>query len=339
MPIHGGNLAEAAAQHGRPATDWLDPSTGINAVAYPVPAVADTAWQRLPQPDRETALEDAARRAYAIAAGKALVAAPGTQALIQLLPALPDGGPTSGDVVIRAPTYAEHAHVWRGAGFTVRETDELGDLGGARVVVVVNPNNPDGRRFAPNELLAATDDLRRSGGVVVLDEAFADVAPETSLCPVPTPESRGVVCLRSFGKFFGLAGMRLGFAVGDPAMIARLRARLGPWAVAGPAIEVGIAALDDAGWIARTRADLDARAARLDAILAAAGPTVIGGTTLYRLVDSPRATAIHHGLAAAGIWTRRFADRPGWLRFGIPGSDADFHRLTSALDAVQPVRA
>ena len=329
MPIHGGDLAAAERRYGRPTGGWLDLSTGINAVAYPLPALPDTVWRRLPQADREATLLAAAREAYGVAADKALVAASGTQALIQLLPRLAPAGP----VAVLAPTYAEHAHVWRTAGFAVNEIRDLAALNASKVAVVVNPNNPDGRMVPPDTLLAATADLRREGGMLVVDEAFADVVPGISVGSRSLADGEGIVCLRSFGKFFGLAGVRLGFAVGDRDVIDRLGTMLGPWAVSGPAIETGIAALSDQPWITAAREDLAARSSRLDTILAAAGLSVVGGTTLYRLAETPDARLVQERLAHAGIWTRRFTDDPSWLRFGVPGTEAGFGRLVKALRA------
>jgi cobalamin biosynthetic protein CobC len=332
-PAHGGDLAAAQARYGRPAAGWLDLSTGINAVSYPFPELPAEVWTRLPQADAEAALLAAARRAYGVGPDMAVVAAPGTQALIQLLPALAPPGP----VAVLSPTYSEHARVWRAAGHEVREPGDPAGLAGAgaaaavAVAVAVNPNNPDGRLVPPDALFAATATMRRAGGLLVVDEAFADLAPEISLSGRPARESEGMVVLRSFGKFFGLAGVRLGFAVGPPGLVARLRAGLGPWAVSGPALAVGTAALSDRPWIEAMRADLAARAARLDAVLTGAGLAVVGGTGLYRLVESPEAAAMHDRLGRAGIWTRAFPERPHWLRFGVPGGEQDLARLASAL--------
>ncbi|NBC33445.1 MAG: threonine-phosphate decarboxylase [Alphaproteobacteria bacterium] len=325
MIPHGGNLAEAARAYGAPAAGWLDLSTGINAVPYPVPALPDRVWRALPQADAEGRLCDAARSAYGVAPQAGVVAAPGTQALIQLLPLLIEAGP----VAILSPTYGEHAHVWRRSGCPVRPVTGLLETGDARVIVAVNPNNPDGSRREPEALLAATAGMRAAGGLLVVDEAFADVVPGISLAGAAAEP--GLVVLRSFGKFFGLAGLRLGFALGPPVLADRLQAMLGPWAVSGPALHIGAAALADHAWIEAARRDLARRAGRLDRMLAAAGLSVAGGTTLFRLVESDQAAAVHDHLARAGIWTRRFHDHPRRLRFGVPGSDRDFERVEQAL--------
>jgi len=168
------------------------------------------------------------------------------------------------------------------------------------------------------------------GGLLVVDEAFMDVGPPQA--SVAGEVMRGnIVVLRSFGKFFGLAGLRLGFAIAAPEMAARLRASLGPWAVSGPALAIGATALGDHAWIAAMREHLAAAAQRLDALLIAAGLQVVGGTTLFRLAQSPAAPRLFEALGRAGILVRRFADHPEWLRFGLPGGEAEWDRLARAL--------
>ena len=191
-------------------------------------------------------------------------------------------------------------------------------------LVLCNPNNPDGR------LIAAANLLTRVGrGLLVVDEAFADFAPADSLAPhLPLP---GVVVLRSFGKAYGLAGVRLGFALAEPGLAAMIRNALGPWAVSGPALHIGTQALQDRDWLRDAGARLHRDVARLDALLAHAGLSVLGGTALFRLADGDPAWAAR--LGRAGILVRRFADAPGRLRFGIP-APADWDRLAAALGAV-----
>lgn len=325
-PAHGGGLSEATARFGAPAAEWLDLSTGINPKAYSDLAVSPAGWARLPGVDVLGGLLAAARAAYGAPSGAGLCAAPGTQAILQVLPDVIGGG---GDVAVVSPTYGEHAHIWRGAGRKVVEVAGLEEVGDAAVVVIVNPNNPDGKRVAPDELAAVRQRLAARGGVLVIDEAFADVTPEISM--VSRSGEDGLLILRSFGKFFGLAGLRLGFAVGPNELIKALCARLGPWAVSGAAIEIGARALADAGWIAATRRNLAAARARLDEVLTRAGLEIIGGTDLFRLVAVDDASAIHERLGQAGVLVREFADHPTWLRFGLPGDDEGLKRLARAL--------
>ena len=148
-------------------------------------------------------------------------------------------------------------------------------------------------------------ELRRRGGLLVIDEAFMDVAPAGSSL-APDVASGNVIVLRSFGKFFGLAGLRLGFVLAAPPLGKKIAAALGPWAVSGPAIAVGTQALADTPWIERTRARLDKSTQRLDAMLADLALPLVGGTSLFRLVQTPAANALFQHLGEAGIWVRAF---------------------------------
>lgn len=322
---HGGDLATARALFPEAPQPWVDLSTGINPIPYPLPVLPLSLWTRLPGADDEAALMAAARVAYRVPNRAGLVAAPGTQILIELLPRLAPSGP----VAILGPTYAEHGHAWRKAGFAVSERAVPGD---AATIVVVNPNNPDGRLLSLAELTSFAAQCTARGGLLVVDEAFADFTPETSIVPDLPP---GTVVLRSFGKTYGLAGLRLGFAIGAPEPMARLNAALGPWAVAGPALHVGAQALADAGWLARAGLELALDAARLDALLAPHG-RIVGGTSLFRLLETPTAAALFARLGRQGVYVRRFQNAPDRLRFGLPGDAAGWARLREALAADAP---
>lgn len=325
MVPHGGDLAAAEARWGRPAEGWLDLSTGINPMPYPIPAIDPAAWHRLPQHDRMGELLETARACYAAPADAPIVAAPGTQILIQLLPRLRPGA----RVAILGPTYGEHAACWSAEGTAVATVGSLEEAAAADVVVLVNPNNPDGRIALPERLLALAEGLAARGGLLVVDEAFAEMTPWAS---VAVEAGRpGLLILRSFGKFFGLAGIRLGFALGPAAEIDRLARLLGPWAVPGPAIEIGIAALSDHGWQEEARKRLSVGAERLTALLLARGCADRGGTDLFRLVEHPEAAQLWDRLGRAGILVRPFPDRPTLLRFGLPGNEEGFALLAAAL--------
>lgn len=324
LPLHGGDLAGAEARFGRPAEGWLDLSTGINPYPYPLPELAPELWTRLPDRGAETGLVAAACRCYGVADPAMVAAAPGSQALIQWLPRLV----APARVTVVGPTYGEHAAAWAAAGHEVAVTDGADVDSASRVVVVVNPNNPDGHRYDPAGLLELAAALDRRDGLLVVDEAFADVAPELSVAGRVGP---GLVVLRSVGKFFGLGGLRLGFAVAAPELATRLRTAIGPWAVSGPAVAVGTAALADEAWIAGMRRRLRAEAVALDEILAAAGLTPTGGTDLFRLATAPRAWTLWDHLGQRGVLTRPFAEQTRWLRFGLPGGTAARERLRRAL--------
>ena len=321
---HGGALDLAQKMFPDARRPWIDLSTGINPMAYPLGAMPPEAWSRLPSDTALAGLERAAARFYQAPATSAVVAAPGTQAIIQRLPSLCEGG----DVRLLGRTYAEFASVFRDAGARVREVHAAEALAGADVAVVVNPNNPDGRLLAPDILLP----LAKRVGKLVVDEAFMDaLSPPRSLVPWMPPS--GIIVLRSFGKMFGLPGLRLGFAVVPTNEATVLRRRLGPWAVGGPAIAVGTRALGDGGWLEEARRRLATDAARLTFLLNQIGAAPVGGTPLFRLVAHPAASRLFTTLARHGILTRPFADAPTWLRFGLPGAEPEWARLEAALRA------
>ena len=303
----------------------VDLSTGINPIAYPLPFLPPDVFARLPEPGALDQLCQTAARAYAAASAAHVAAAPGAQMLLPLVAALV---PT-GRAAVLGPTYSEHARAAALAGHAVSETSDIARLADANLAIVVNPNNPDGRIVPAHALRSLADTLAARGGLLVVDEAFMDVGPADASLAAEAGE--GVVVLRSFGKFFGLAGVRLGFAIAAPEHAVRLRAQLGPWPVAGPAIAIGSLALADTAWIEMVRRALTLAAQRLDELLVGAGFDIVGGTVLYRLVRTSRAALVFERLGRAGIVVRRFADAPTWLRFGLPGPESAWQRLAVTL--------
>lgn len=303
---HGGGLDAVIAAHCGERADWIDLSTGINPVAYPLTDLPAEAWTALPDSGAMTRLLAAARTFWRVPAGAQIVAAPGASALIARMPALAPRG----RVCIAGPTYNEHAAAFRAAGW------QTGDDPSAAVHVLVHPNNPDGRLWPASAVGGRT--------LTVIDESFCDVTPEVS--HVARSAETGVVLLKSFGKFWGLAGLRLGFAIGQaqplqPAQGPSLTDMLGPWAVSGPALAIGAAALADHDWTARTRARLATDAARLDALMAARGAQHAGGTTLFRLYAVDDAARWQDRLAKGQVWSRIFPYSTTWLRLGLPHPD------------------
>jgi cobalamin biosynthetic protein CobC len=321
---HGGDLGPFRAAFPAAPEPWLDLSTGINPVPYPLPAIEASAWTRLPPAAGDANLRAAAARAYGAPDPAHVVPAPGTQILIETLPRLVS--PTR--VAVVGPTYAEHAAAWRRAGHDVEAVPGIGAVGEAAVAVLVDPNNPDGRSHALAERLALAGAMERRGGLLVADEAFCDFEPVESLCPHPGP---GRVVLRSFGKTYGLAGLRLGFAVAAPAIAERIAQALGPWTVSGPAQAIGTAALSDTAWRAGAAEARAADAGRLDRMIRRAGGCVVGGTALFRTADFPDGPGLWRRLGEAGIAVRCFAERPNRLRFGLPPDKAGWCRLSKVL--------
>jgi cobalamin biosynthetic protein CobC len=322
---HGGDLDAARKRFPGAPEPWIDLSTGINPVPYPIPALGADVWSRLPTRAEEEELLAAAALRYRVSSADLIVAASGTQALIQLLPRL---RPKS-HVEIFGPTYEEHEACWSRQGHRVSVVKDLDPSDRAEVVIVVNPNNPTGRVIPASVLHDVASRLAKKNGLLIIDEAFIDVLPETtSLTGDLLPAT---IVLRSFGKTYGLAGLRLGFAIAEKSLARRVRAELGPWAVSGPALAIGTAALRDESWLSETVTRLRNDQARLDGMLEAAGFALIGGTPLFRLARHSNAMGVVEILGRHGIHVRAFSHEPQWLRFGLPGNEPAWERLSIAL--------
>ncbi|WP_036263599.1 threonine-phosphate decarboxylase CobD [Methylocapsa aurea] len=323
---HGGNLAAARKAFPQAPEPWLDLSTGVNPYSYPIGDLPAEAFTRLPDPVELAGLESAAALAYDACAGFETVAAPGSQAIIAWLPHLLPAR----RVGVLGFAYAEHARSWRASGAEVTVVDDLAALADKDVAVVVNPNNPDGRLVSADDLRELARVLGERGGQLIVDEAFMDFLPPGASV-VPQMPIGGIVALRSFGKTYGLPGLRLGFAIAPEALAGKLRRALGCWPVSGAAVEIGTRALADPAWLGSTRRKLEADAKARDEILAAARLAPLGGGLLFQLVAREDARSLFEGLAKAGIWVRRFDAQPNWLRFGTPNRESDRARLRAAL--------
>lgn len=306
---HGGGLDGAIVSYGGTRAEWMDLSTGINPYPYEVSDLTPADWAELPDHSAFERLTEAARQFWSVPEGAAILPAPGASAVIARIPALA----SQGRVQITTPTYNEHAAAFSAQGWSVQSD------GPAQARVIVHPNNPDGRIWTETDANAP---------LTVIDESFCDVTPEASL--IHLAARPGVVVLKSFGKFWGLAGLRLGFAIGQPDLIARLNDLTGPWAVSGPALRIGTRALQDVEWANATRQRLTAETARLDDLMATKGATLVGGTTLFRLYEVDNATDWQNRLARAHIWSRVFPYSKIYLRLGLPPADG-WGRLEAAL--------
>ncbi len=326
MLEHGGRLRRAAQQFGIAEADWLDLSTGINPHGWPVPEVPAEIWQALPQDDDD--LNAAAQGYYGTTK---LLAVAGSQAAIQALPMLR----APARVALVAPSYAEHAHAWQRCGHTVSSmpVTEILQVGESiEVAVIVNPNNPTGKLFSVDELLCLHAQLASRGGWLIVDEAFIDASPEHSLASVcPRP---GLTVLRSLGKFFGLAGARVGFVLAEEAVLQPLAELLGPWAIAAPSRYVATLALRDTAWQRATRESLPIASQRLAKLLREQGLQPSGGSSLFQWVCRADAANVYQKLAQLGILTRLY-DAPSSMRFGLPRDEAQWARLVEALKAIK----
>lgn len=325
MLEHGGRLLRAARHYNIAPDQWLDLSTGVNPEAWPVPPIPARAWHRLPEDD--DGLIEAASRYYG---APHVLPVAGSQAAIQ---ALPLSRPRS-RVGVLAPGYAEHAHAWERAGHQVEclSADQLwAQQARFDVVVLIHPNNPGGDTFSRGTLLQLHDALSVRGGWLVVDEAFMDASPGHSLCADSNKE--GLIVLRSVGKFFGLAGARVGFVCATPALLQELRERLGPWTLAGPARHAVQQAFADGDWQAQASERLHQRSTRLASLLHAHGLSPTAGTAFFQWCRDSRAPELHDALARRGILVRLF-EAPASLRFGLPLHDVEFQRLDHALAEV-----
>jgi len=325
---HGGALDVARRLFPDAPAPWIDLSTGVNPDFYPIPTLDPRWFTRLPQQCALDRLQTAAARRYG-AAPPSVVIASGTQALIAALALLKP----KAEVGVLAPTYVGHEDGWLAAGARVWRVATVNELSEFDIGVVVNPNNPDGRVVRAVELIALTKAMR-PGALLVVDEAFADFDDAETLAPLK--EAERIVVLRSFGKSYGLAGLRLGFALAQPDFAKRLRAILGPWPVSGAAMAIAESAFADDRWFAAARASAKARAARLDMLLWRAGWRIVGGTSLFRLADKADGAEAFRALLRAGILTRPFADQPARIRFGLPANECEWGRLAAALGSQDP---
>lgn len=330
MLEHGGRLRQAAQQYGIAEADWLDLSSGIAPWPWAVGEIPLRAWARLPE--TEDGLEAAARSYYG---ADELLPVPGSQAAIQLLPRLR----RSGRVAVLSPCYAEHAEAWRKAGHVVREIGEHEVehfIDSLDVLVLVNPNNPTGRLISAVQLLEWHARLAARGGWLVVDEAFMDNTPGLSLAA--HSGRTGLIVLRSFGKFFGLAGVRLGFVLAEHKLLQLLAEQLGPWSISGPTRVLGSACLLDSAGHRQQIQRSAAASQRLLELLTRHGFAPQGGCALFQWLTCERASEVQHFMAQRGILVRLF-EHGSSLRFGLPASEADWARLDQAFSALSQVTA
>lgn len=341
-PAHGGDLAAAVARYGIPPSDWLDLSTGINPVAYPTPTINPELFQHLP--GNTLLLREAARR-YCAAETLPVMAA-GSQAIIQWLPIVRMRDSGHSRVAVPAIGFSEHAFRWRWAGHEVLTYDPLQpdaidcllERESVDVLVVINPHNPLATLIEPEKLLKWREQLAAHNGWLVVDEAFVDVTPQYSVAHYA--ELPGLVVLRSFGKYFGLAGIRVGYAFCAEKLSAQLTTAIGPWSVSGPARQIAEAALRDNKWQANMRAELIRLGKANNELLRqsrwSASAMWFGGA-LFNSVSLPPAVAktIADQFAQTGILLRRIDSDSNLsiLRFGLvdPDRSEQWNRLCESV--------
>ncbi|MBC9248118.1 threonine-phosphate decarboxylase [Paracoccus sp. 11-3] len=317
---HGGNIDWAIAQYG--AGDWIDLSTGINRRPWPIEKVSAQAWHALPTARASRHLTQIAASWFGCDPAN-ILPVNGASAAIQMIPRLF----APGNAAVLTPTYNEHAASLRSANWSVTKVADPHHMAGAKLAVVVNPNNPDGREWSPGTLT----ELAQKVGHLIVDESFADPRPDLSIAS-GFPDN--AIILRSFGKFWGLAGLRLGFVIAHTDLLAKLAEIAGPWMVNGPALEIAAAAMADTDWADETIGYHSEAGLRLDHLALRAGWQQAGGTHLFRLYSTPAAKAVQAALARNHIWTRQFPYSDTWLRMGVPGNRHEWDRVTAAFNAL-----
>jgi cobalamin biosynthesis protein CobC len=329
MIDHGGALDRAIQTYGGKPEEWLDLSTGINPISYKLPPLPPSLWARLPDERLVKETIESARVYYGVPEAAGGVIGPGSQSLIQIYPTLLP----SGVAEVLTPTYEEHAANLIRLGWQVEAVQDFKNLDErTSVTVAVNPNNPDGKRISISEIERVATILAKRGGFLVVDEAFSDTEEGTTSAHLAGMD--GLLILKSFGKFFGLAGIRLGFAFGPETLTDRLKAMLGPWAVAGTSLEIARKAYGDAEGVVELKSRIAESRQSLSEVLRENGIKEVGGTQLFALVELPEAERVYEGLAHQHILTRRFAHSPNWLRIGLAAHEVEYWRLSKALQAI-----
>ncbi|MEO0607124.1 MAG: threonine-phosphate decarboxylase CobD [Pseudomonadota bacterium] len=322
---HGGELDRMRAAYPAAPPPWVDLSTGINPWPYPATDVSPEAHAQLPTARAYKACVEAFAGSIGAPAGSVLLS-PGSELLIRLLPTVLG----LKRVAILDPTYGDHAEVWHRAGCQTIETmTPLEYANDVDAVVVCNPNNPDGKRFERDALFAAHATLQTRGGYLIIDEAYADLSPDLSLAA--SGGRAGLIVFRSFGKFYGLAGLRLGALLAPETVRAQLSDQLGVWPISSAALEIGRRAYADEAWQSETRIALQRARKALDQLLRQHDLDISGGTDLFRFVHIEHASNVWDHLARSGIYVRKFSNLPHHLRIGLPKDPTETERLSAAL--------
>ncbi|WP_439133222.1 aminotransferase class I/II-fold pyridoxal phosphate-dependent enzyme, partial [Pseudomaricurvus sp.] len=266
MLNHGGQLEKVKLQYPDVDVEWLDLSTGIAPWSWPVEYVPVQIWQRLPE--TSTGLCNAAAEFYGCESENMLSVA-GSQVAIELIPeclkqegcrqegyqqrSLKQEPEKTDSVAIPLWGYGEHARCWSRAGFNIvyyrtpEDVDVFVQSGRVQHVLAITPNNPSADVISVSHLQRWQQQLLPQGGYLVVDEAFADTA-EHAHSALSLGAKDNLIVLRSVGKFFGMAGLRLGFVIASETLREQLQQRLILWGVSNPAQWLGERMLKDSDW-------------------------------------------------------------------------------------------
>lgn len=329
MLHHGGRLKKAARDYGIAETDWLDISTGVSPWAYPLSTVPEYCVHRLPE--EQDGLEAIACHYYGTTS---LLPVAGSQAAIQILPFFLPIQRSAGPVLLPRIGYQEHHAAWLASGIALdfyEVTPTAEQIAKCSALLVIQPNNPRGTHVSVSQLKHWQAELADRKAWLIIDEAFCDCQPELSMVTSTIPAY--TVILRSLGKFFGLAGLRVGFVLAQPELLQALQERLGPWSVSGPSRYIAMQALEDNAWQIMQRQRLHDAGKTLRQQLSKIAQQLggnVSGTPLFCRWEHPQAIQLHEQLCQSAVLTR-LTDEQDAIRFGLPKTDADQERLNDAL--------
>jgi len=312
MLEHGGKLDHHLDLYGGDRSDWIDLSTGINNSPYPIPKIPKWVWECLPDERLNENFKDAARDFWKVPKSAEITTANGTSPIISILPSIF----RRGNIDIYHPTYNEYKAAFTKSGWKISKNN-------ASARVLVNPNNPDGKYWSSTDILS-------NDKLTIVDESFCDLTPEKSL--IKFSDQPGVVVLKSFGKFWGLAGLRLGCAIAAPKTLKKLQSMLGPWPASGPALFIGVKALNDKNWANNNVKKLDNLASKFDDILLKNSIHIMGGTSLFRLIKIKNAEKMKNYFAQNHILIRTFSYSNEIARIGIPKNEKQRLKIETILN-------
>ena len=316
---HGCDIDLAIKKYGGERADWIDLSTGINRTSYPWQESVKVELRDLPSSKLLMGLEKAASRAYKVAEGADTAAVQGAQQIISLLPICLKN---YNSVAILGPTYNEYEKAFKSSGIKAETVSEVSKLSSSDIAIIVNPNNPTGKVIA-EEIL---DDLSKKVRILIIDESFKMFSSRR------IQKFDNVIQINSLGKFFGLAGVRLGFVSGPSDFIKSVRVMLGPWPDSSVAAEIGIIALNDKTWISAMEKILLEGSNVLHEACNTKNWKLVGKTNLFHTYATSNCVEVEEQFAAHYIWIRTFDYSKSWVRLGIPTSKYEWARVRQALN-------
>ena len=316
---HGGDIDLAIKKYGGQRADWIALSTGINRTSYPWQESVKVELRDLPSSKLLMGLEKAASRAYKVAEGTDTAAVQGAQQIISLLPTCLKN---YNSVAILGPTYNEYEKAFKISGIKAETVSDVSKLSSSDIAIIVNPNNPTGKVIA-EEIL---DDLSKKVRILIIDESFKMFSSRR------IQKFDNVIQINSLGKFFGLAGVRLGFVSGPSDFIKSVRGMLGPWPVSSVAAEIGIIALNDKTWISEMEKILLEGSNVLHEACNTKNWKLVGKTNLFHTYATSNCVEVEEQFAAHYIWIRTFDYSKSWVRLGIPTSKYEWARVRQALN-------